>query len=103
MKRKFKNPKGETIIEVLCAILVAGLASGLLMSCFIASHSMAQQARKADRNLRKSITAAEEQRGASATEMNVKIKYIIGNSPNGESTIPVYAYGDNNVYSYKKK
>lgn len=105
------NSKGETIVEVLCAILVAGLASALLMSCFNLAHNMSQQARRADENLRKGITAAEEQ-GDAVAALKAKITYTGGKSidetdPSSISVqmikeITVYGYGGSNVYSYKK-
>ena len=99
---KIKNRKGESIVEVLCAILVVALAAGLLMSCFTLSRNMAEQAKKADENLLENITNAEVFSSPPTTGLQAEIKYTGSDTPTSSTSIPVDAYGGNNVYSYKK-
>lgn len=93
--RKIKENKGETIVEVLCAILIGGLAAGLLMSCFTASRNMAQKAKGTDTDIILGITEAENQTTAIS---GLKIKISCGSD---EKEFDINAYGGNNVYSFK--
>lgn len=48
MKRKLKNNRGETLIEVLASILIGALAVALLFTAVMASISMDRTAKKLD-------------------------------------------------------
>lgn len=97
---KIKDKKGETIVEVLCAVLVAGIAVELLFSCIVMSNNMAQKARKADEEVMTSIEKAEVQSSTDAkTGLEITISYET--EPDTEE-FSIKAYGDNDIYSYKK-
>lgn len=114
---KANEKKGETIIEVLCAILVGALAAGLLMYCITASVSMAKNAKKADKELMISIGESEEQSPRPADPLNpveipalpisgaaAEITYVDESDTaiGSPETISIKVYGRSNVYSYKK-
>lgn len=59
MRKKLRSARGETLIEVLCAILVGSLSVALLFSMVVASGKMDRNAREADKNFVASLNAAE--------------------------------------------
>lgn len=59
MRKKLRSARGETLIEVLCAILVGSLSVALLFSMVAASGKMDRNAREADKNFIASLNGAE--------------------------------------------
>ena len=71
MRRKLRSSRGETLIEVLCATLVAVLSIALLFGGIIASASLDLGARRSDAAHYAALTQAESQ-AAPAGEAQLK-------------------------------
>lgn len=65
MRNKLRSVRGETLIEVLCAILIGSLSVTLLFGMVMASASMDRGAREADKTSTASLNAAEGRTDAS--------------------------------------
>ena len=108
MERKWKDNRGETLIEVLASILVGTLSVALLFSAVMASVKMDRTAQKADTEFRESLNGAEEQKavvtdifkGETVTQATVTIK---NKSSGMEKTLNVEFYGGEQILSYKLK
>lgn len=99
MRRKLRSSRGETLIEVLCATLVAVLSIALLFGGITASASLDLGARRSDAAHYAALTQAESQ-AAPAGEAQLKVQNI----PLGkEQTVTVCLYGGEGMYSYAPK
>ncbi len=61
MMRKWKDGRGETLIEVLAAILIGALSVTLLFGAIMASTTMDRQAQDMDKNYYEVLSKAERQ------------------------------------------
>ena len=94
MRRKLRSSRGETLIEVLCATLVAVLSIALLFGGITACLDLG--ARRSDAAHYAALTQAESQ-AAPAGEAQLKVQNI----PLGkEQTVTVRLYGGEGMYSY---
>lgn len=99
MRRKLRSSRGETLVEVLCATLVAMLAIALLFGGITASASIDLGARRSDAAHYAALTQAENQ-ATPAGEAQLKVQNI----PLGkEQTVTVRLYGGEGMYSYAPK
>ena len=97
MKRKLKDTRGETLVEMLASILIAALAVALLFTCCMASVQMGGQARAADERYYENLSAAEGRTGLENTgKVNVE-----GNG--GNVAVEIQLYGGDGMYSYQWK
>lgn len=100
MGRKLKDSRGETLVELLAAILIAALSVALLFTCCMASAEMGRNTREADKKYYEALSAAEEQEAAPfLTGVTVEVTETGG----GKNTIMVSLYGGEEMYSYKKE
>ena len=67
MKRKLKSRRGETLVESLCAVLIASLSAALLAGMVTAASNMNISARENDAKLYSSISDAETFAGDART------------------------------------
>ena len=99
MRRKLRSSRGETLVEVLCATLVAMLAIALLFGGITASASIDLGARQSDAAHYAALTQAENQ-ATPAGEAQLKVQNI----PLGkEQTVTVRLCGGEGMYSYAPK
>ena len=94
VKAKLRSSRGETLVEVLAAVLVATLSVGLLMGGVAASAGINRQADRSDEAFYETLTAAESRTGTSASG-NVLM------AEGAESiSLPVLVYGGEDLWSY---
>lgn len=101
---KLKNNKGETIVELLVAILISSLAVTLLFNCAMTSMKINDTAKKADTKLYTALNAAESQSSDaenSGIDGQIKVQYSSG-AVQKEIDFNVKYYGSDKVYSYTR-
>lgn len=107
MKGKWKDNRGETLVEVLASILIGSLSVALLFSMVMASGNMDRSAKAADEMFNASLGKAEDQTAASEADeaivpagAKVKVTYIppIGSETSEE--VAVTFYGGKGALSY---
>lgn len=101
--RKLRESKGETLIEVLAAILVASLSVALLFSCVRVSVNLNKSSGIADADFYQGISAAEVTPSAplpAGTPGTVSVTDPAGGAP--WTTFHVYFHGGSRIYSYKE-
>lgn len=59
MRKKLRSARGETLVEVLCAILIGALSVSLLFSTVMVSIRIDQSAKAADESLATDLSNAE--------------------------------------------
>lgn len=100
MKRKWRDARGETLVEVLASILIAALSVALLFSAVLASARMDRSAEQTDDAFQASLRAAEEQAAPSIVSDDAKVT-VKGKDPFAmETAVPVNFYGGNGAISY---
>lgn len=105
MKGKWKNNRGETLVEVLASILIGSLSVALLFSMTMASANMDRSAKAADKVFNDSLNKAENQ--ADASEADAAIvpagsKVTVKNSSisGSDKELSVTFYGGRGALSY---
>lgn len=99
-ERKLKDSRGETLVELLAAILIAALSVAVLFTCCMASAEMGRETRDADKEYYELLSQAERQDTPETDPDNVTVQV-----QNGSATakITVKLYGGEDLYSYKKE
>lgn len=107
MKRKIRDSRGETIIEVLAAILVGALSIALLFGAAMVSGNMDRGAQEADESFQESLNAAEKQKVLegedgtgpvpNGTVVRIKGEFTV------DATPPVTFYGGPDAWAYDLK
>ncbi len=103
MKRKLRDIRGETLVEVLASILIAALSVALLFSAVLASARMARRAEQTDGTFHASLRAAEEQAGTDVVTVPDEAKVTVKNKDPfviGAPELPVTFFGGKGVVSY---
>ncbi len=114
--KKCKAKRGETLVEILVAILIIALASGLFASMYMAAMNLNLAARKDDDNFYKAVTELEQMVDdgtGTAAEGDHKIKFKItpetGSDPGegepakgGSGDIQVDVYTQDGMSVYKQ-
>lgn len=103
MKRKLRDARGETLVEVLASILIAALSVALLFSAVMASARMDRSAEQTDDTFHASLRAAEEQDEEDAVTVPDDAKVTVENKdPFVVATAEpsVIFYGGNGAISY---
>lgn len=96
MKRKLNDVRGETLVEVLCAILIGSLSVALLFSMVMASGNMDRSAKAADKIFNESLSKAEAQADPEADS-----GVTVTNTASGNHTkLTVTFYGGEGALSY---
>lgn len=104
MKRKWKDNKGETLVEVLASILIGALSVALLFSTVLASINIDRKAKAADEVFSESLIGAEEQTtavGVTDNKVKVEVKKTDGSiSPGTDKDVTVNFYGGKGAWSF---
>lgn len=104
MKQKLRNNRGETLVEVMAAILISALSVALLFSCVTASFDMDKDAKELDKNHYKYLSAAETKDGASSEGGAAKPgKLTIQNTAGPNGQVDILLYGGGGMWSYGLK
>lgn len=100
--KKLRNDRGETLLEVLVAIVIAALSVTLLLGCISAAANVDAGVKEKDEQIYAALNAAEEQKD----EINSITVTITNEDPtiDPEPSVTVAIYGgDDGPYSYKRK
>jgi len=109
MKNKLKEAKGETLVEVLAAVLICSLSVALLFGAVMASARMDTQAEDVDGEYYDALSKAEGQGVSNPDDiyaprpsMEVKVKNSTASDPlYGLSVnLDVNLYGSDQLLSY---
>lgn len=95
--RKLKDSRGETLVELLAAILIAALSVAVLFTCCLASSEMGRETQAADERYYESLSNAEGRRG---TPVDGKVR-VAGDSTHTD--VDIQLYGGDGMYSYQWK
>ena len=98
MRRKLKSTAGESLAEVLVAMLIVALATMLLVVMINASASMDAAARRYDEKFYEDLSNAETHGGAGADGT-----VIIKNDAGLQKDVAVETFGGSGLTSYSKK
>ena len=101
MMRKLKSRAGESLAEVLVAMLIVAFATMLLVVMISASASMDAAARKADKTFYEDLSGAETH--TRAGEDAVSGTVIIKNGAGLYQKVDVETFGGSGLTSYKKE
>lgn len=101
--KKLRNDRGETLLEVLIAIMIAALSVTLLLGCISTATNVGAGVKEKDEQIYAALNAAEEQKD----EIDSSITVTITNEdptidPEPSVTVAIYG-GDDGPYSYKRK
>lgn len=94
LNRKLRSQRGETLVEVLAAILIASLSVAMLLGGVAVSANLGRQADTADAYFYETLTAAEMRQTPVA---NGSVELTQGGI---SIEIPVWVYGGEGLYSY---
>ena len=104
--KKLKSQKGETLTEVLTAILVSAVSVALLFGGVMASSSIENQARTWDTDYYAALSAAEgrTEKAADAPAGGFKV-IVAGTEPGYDAPMPmnIEVYGKKGAWSYAVK
>lgn len=105
MKRllnKLRSKAGESLVEVLCAILIFTMASVGMYSMVMAANNINATAKEADQKFQENMLIVEKADGTGAAG-TVTMTYTDsnGNAHNFSADVKVYQSGD--LFSYFKK
>lgn len=93
MREKLRSARGETLVELLCAILIGTLAVALLCSLAMTSVRMDRSAREADKTFNKSLNGAETR-----TDVTDETGTVVPPVSGAEVTVRNTADPDNDSY-----
>lgn len=94
LNKKLRSQRGETLVEVLAAILIASLSVAMLLGGVAVSANLGRQADTADKYFYETLTAAENRQTPVASS-------FVELTQGGTSIhIPVQVFGDEGLYSY---
>lgn len=99
--KKLRDTRGETLVEVLAAILVASLSVTLLFSCVMASSNLDVQAKSVDEDYYQALSAADGQNGTAKNSDEVTIASEDKEDVSKDITVDIY--GGEGLYSYSRK
>lgn len=101
MREKLRSARGETLIELLCAILIGSLSVALLFGMVTASGNMDRSAREADKTFNESLNGAEARTSGLAV-VPAEAKVTVGNNAvtSDTATPSVKFYGGQGAVSY---
>ena len=97
MRKKLRDNRGETLVEVLASILIAALSVALLFSSIMASANIDRSARASDETYYEALSQAEGRTGDSEPlEITVKNGGV-------QTVLSVVRYAGKGAYSYAKE
>lgn len=100
MKRKWKDPRGETLVEVLASILIGAVSAALLFGAVMASVNIDRRAKDADEDFNNNLIAAESQTAeVTVTDNDVTVKNK-DNPTIPEKNVTVKFYGGDGAWSF---
>ena len=95
--KKLQNNHGETLIEVLAAVLISALSVTLLLSCVVFSSKNDTKAKAIDSSYYAGLSDADAQAAAS---IGIGIVTITREGVASAAAPTVAVYGGEGIYSY---
>ncbi len=100
MKRKWKDSRGETLVEVLASILIGTLSAALLFGTVLASVNIGRTAKAADEAFGTSLKAAERQTDVTGNDViKIAVKRL-GDGITDEKDVSGNFYGGKEAWSF---
>lgn len=102
MREKWRDERGETLVEVIASILIMTLSVLMLFSAVMVSARINKSARELDKAFYSVLNGAERQGGsdgAAVAASTVKVEQV-SPAPGGSGDVPVNFYGGEGVLSY---
>lgn len=102
-RHRLLDDRGETLVETLCAILIAALSIALLFACVVASNRINSQANAADANYYNTLSGAEKY-GTKIQDATITISVSEPSASSASFPVELYS-GDGagkKIYSYKE-
>ena len=104
--KKLRSKAGESLVEVLCAILIFTLASVGMYSMVMAANNINATAKEADDKFQENMLVVEKAEGAGQQGTITMTPYKTGSVPGAEGpdsiTVNVEVYRNGDVFSYFK-
>lgn len=97
MRKKLSQSRGETLVEVLAAVLIASLSVALLFGGIMASSTIGRSALTSDKSFYEDLSDAESQKEA-GTDLTVTVS-----RESASKGLNVKRYGGEGAYSYAKE
>lgn len=100
--KKLRSRRGETFIEILCAVLIAAFGTTIIVTMLTTAMQLNKVAKQNDSDYYSSVTEMEqmtEKKGA------VEVEIADADDPEGEGgkvTVTTDRYGDGEYSSYRK-
>lgn len=109
MRGKWRDERGETLIEVVASVLIMTLAVVLLFGAVMTSVRINKRAKESDEKFYTALNAAERQGAgdeaadvdSAASKVKVEQKDTAGNTVGSSREAAVKFYGGEGVLSYK--
>ena len=103
--KKLKSKSGETLVEILIAILIIALSAGLFASMYTASANINRSAREKDEKIYDAVGQLEDFIGSANGGTKGKVKYTPtdseGNSQSdGEKDVEVQVFTQDGMTAY---
>lgn len=106
MLKKLRSKAGESLVEVLCAILIFTLASVGMYSMVMAANNINAIAKEADAQFQEDMLVVEMAEGAgqqgTITMTPYKTGSVAGTNTPDSITVDVEVYRNGDVFSYFK-
>lgn len=104
MSSKLKDQRGETLTEVLAAVLVSAISVALLFGGVMASASVEDQARKWDTAYYGALSAAEGRAEMATPPVDTGFKLKVTTNAPGvlSQEVGIQVYGQKGAWSYAK-
>lgn len=101
--RKLKQKSGETLVEVLCAILIFTLSSVGMYSMVMTANNINAEAKKKDQEIQQQMIACEKGDGyGTPGTVSMTITDGRGNATTVSVAVEIYGNIDGELYSYFK-
>lgn len=97
MRKKWKDCRGETLVEVLASILIASLSVALLFGGIMASSAIGRSAQSLDETYYEALSNAEERTGDTEPQEVTVSRGGVSTTITG-----VQRYGGEGIYAYAK-
>ena len=105
MSGKLHGNRGETVVEVLAAVLICALSVALLFGSVMASVHIIETAEKTDERFYEGLSRAEEQTAPPLDSGSVELvlKSAPPPDPQPARTVDVDIFGESGLFSYAGK
>lgn len=104
LKKKPRSRRGETLVEILVAILIIAVAAGLFATMYSASMSINLSAREQDENMFDAVGTLEEKIESGETGAPGSVTYEpTGDGAGSTQRVDVEVFTQDGMTSYHKK